>query len=71
MADLARASVEITDGSFDAEVMRSPLPILVEFWAPWFKPCRDMAPVMAKVQRGVRRAGQAGTGPGPPLISSG
>ena len=49
MADLARASVEITDGSFDAEVMRSPLPILVEFGALWCEPCREMAPVMAKL----------------------
>ncbi len=49
MSDPARASVEITDGSFGAEVMCSPLLILLEFGAPWCEPCRDMAPVMAKV----------------------
>ncbi len=41
-------SVEVTDGSFDAEVMRSPLPVLVEFWASRSEPCRNMALVMAK-----------------------
>jgi thioredoxin 1 len=49
MSDLARASVEITDGSFDAEVVRSPLPVLVESWASWCEPYRNMAPVMAKL----------------------
>ena len=41
--------VTITNDNFDDEVLRSPVPVLVDFWADWCNPCKMIAPMLAEI----------------------
>lgn len=43
--------IELNDETFDKEVLNSPIPVLVDFWAPWCGPCRMLGPVIDELSK--------------------
>ncbi|MBN3859651.1 MAG: thioredoxin [Neisseriaceae bacterium] len=48
---MSEGIVNTTDQNFEADVLKSDIPVLVDFWAPWCGPCRMVAPVLEDISK--------------------
>ena len=46
---MATHPIDVTDADFEAKVLKSEQPVLVDYWAPWCQPCRAVAPIVEQL----------------------
>ena len=66
------ADLQLSDASFDTEVVKSEKPVLVDFWAPWCGPCRMLSPLvdeLSKEYEGKVKVGKLNTDDNPQVAT--